>query len=262
MKINRAIFPSAFTIMNMFCGFLSVLHAIDGRFVAASWYIILAGVFDMLDGKVARFTKGFSKFGVEFDSLADLIAFGLAPSVLVYMAFFIQLENERMFESLPVTWNLFGKLVSFMPLLFSGIRLARFNVKLVGFDKDIFTGLPTPASAFFIATFVIFNYKIWQELHWGFLFWPIILLISFLMVSNIKYDTMPKFTLSSGKSNVVKLIVFFILFIILLVGGPSLMFFPLVTIFVLFGIIRSIVMLIFKSHEDEMIQHGGVKIPE
>ncbi|MCG2755236.1 MAG: CDP-alcohol phosphatidyltransferase family protein [Desulfobacteraceae bacterium] len=79
------ILPNIFTSLNIFCGFYAIISAIDGKYIAASIAILIAVVFDMLDGKIARITKTTSKFGVEYDSLADLISFGLAPGLMIYL---------------------------------------------------------------------------------------------------------------------------------------------------------------------------------
>ena len=84
MRITRAVVPSLFTVLNMFCGFMSIIHASRGEFIPASWFIMLAAGFDSLDGVMARITKSSSEFGVEIDSLSDVISFGAAPAFLAY----------------------------------------------------------------------------------------------------------------------------------------------------------------------------------
>src|SRR6059036_2010847 len=121
MKITRAVVPSLFTVLNIFCGFRSLLHTAEGDFVLASWFVILAGIFDVFDGIMARITKSSSDFGVEFDSLSDVVSFGVAPSFLVYSI------DLRMHEGI-------GMLISATPMVFGALRLARFNAQLVGYD--------------------------------------------------------------------------------------------------------------------------------
>src|ERR1700751_2542364 len=90
----RSIIPSLFTIMNLFCGFVAIKTAfVDNNFVAAGWYIVLGGIFDMFDGMMARLTKSSSEFGVELDSIADVVTFGVGPSAIVYKLFFFQFEG-------------------------------------------------------------------------------------------------------------------------------------------------------------------------
>src|SRR5258707_1365475 len=105
MKVTRAVVPSLFTVLNIFCGFLSLLATTRGDFDTAAWFIIVAGVFDVLDGAMARITKSFSDFGVELDSLCDVVSFGVAPSFLVY---------NLSLHSL----NGMGMLISAMPMVF------------------------------------------------------------------------------------------------------------------------------------------------
>ena len=127
MKITRAVVPSLFTTLNVFCGFLSIVSTHHGQITNAAIFIILAAVFDTLDGMMARITRSSSQFGVELDSLADVVSFGAAPSFMIYRA---ELS----------AWANWGLLISALPLIFGAIRLARFNVQLVGFDKEYFNG--------------------------------------------------------------------------------------------------------------------------
>src|SRR5438876_7292201 len=128
MKITRAVVPSLFTVLNIFCGFSSIVHTSSGDVVLAVWFVLLAGIFDVLDGVMARITKSSSDFGVEFDSLSDVVSFGVAPSFLVYTLYL------RTHEGL-------GMLISAMPMVFAALRLARFNAQLVVYDKEYFKGL-------------------------------------------------------------------------------------------------------------------------
>ncbi|MBI4810331.1 MAG: CDP-diacylglycerol--serine O-phosphatidyltransferase, partial [Ignavibacteriales bacterium] len=134
MRITRAVVPSLFTILNIFSGFRSIIHSSQGDYILAAWFIILAALFDMLDGIMARITKSSSDFGVELDSLSDVVSFGAAPSFLIYSIHLHTIEG----------W---GMLISAMPMIFGALRLARFNVQLIGYDKDFFKGLPIPAMA-------------------------------------------------------------------------------------------------------------------
>lgn len=195
MKITRAFVPNMFTTLNMFSGFMSIISSTQGNFIVAAWFIILAGVFDALDGVMARITGSSSEFGVEFDSLSDVVSFGVAPSFLIYIIALHEFNN-------------IGIIISALPMIFGGIRLARFNVQLVGFDKDYYRGLPIPSAAGLIVAYVLTFYDESAGLS-GFLsglLIPIILLSSLLMVSLIKYDTLPKPNKESVKENPVKFI--------------------------------------------------------
>ena len=183
MKITRAVVPSLFTVLNIFCGFRSVIHTAQGEFSLAVWFIILAGIFDVIDGVMARITKSSSDFGVEFDSLSDVVSFGVAPSFLVY-ALYLHTQDGL------------GMLVSAMPMVFGALRLARFNSQLVSYDKEFFKGLPIPAMALTVCAFVMTFYQDGVGLKGleATLLMPMIVILSLLMVSSIKYDAVPKFS--------------------------------------------------------------------
>lgn len=183
MKITRAVVPSLFTTLNAFCGFMSLTYASKGQIELGAWFIILAAIFDSLDGVMARITRSSSQFGVELDSLADVVSFGAAPSLLVYQASLHNLGN-------------LGIIVSSMPLVFGAIRLARFNIQLVGFDKDYFKGLPIPFMAIAVCAYLLHFYTEGGGLQ-GMsrqLLSPLVVALSLLMVSRVRYDTLPRFT--------------------------------------------------------------------
>src|SRR5208337_4737540 len=136
------------TTASLFCGFYSIVATIDKKFTYACIAVFLSCLFDALDGRVARMTGSTSRFGVEYDSLADVIAFGVAPGLLVYM------------------WALkgygrFGWLAAFLYVACGALRLARFNVQAETVQKKQFLGLPIPAAAATIAASVLF----FGELH-------------------------------------------------------------------------------------------------
>ncbi len=195
MKITRAFVPNMFTTLNMFSGFMSIISSTQGNFIVAAWFIILAAVFDALDGIMARITKSSSEFGVEFDSLSDIVSFGVAPSFLVY--------NIALHE-----FNNIGIIISALPMIFGGIRLARFNVQLSGFDKEFYRGLPIPSAAGLIVTYVLTFYDQNAGLtgFWGGMLIPMIVVSSLLMVSLIKYDTLPKPTKEALRESPAKII--------------------------------------------------------
>lgn len=182
-QISRAAVPSFFTLMNLFSGFLAVIQTMEGRFDYACWMIVLAAFFDVLDGMMARLTGSSSLFGIELDSLADVVSFGLAPSVLVY-AF-----GLREFGAL-------GLIASSLPAICGAVRLARFNVSFEGIKKDYFVGLPTPGMAVMIVALILnFNNAEWFNRYSpGTLTWliPIVVGLSLLMISSIKFDAVPK----------------------------------------------------------------------
>jgi len=172
VKLNYLL-PNLFTAASIFVAVVSIINSIHGNFERASWFIILSLILDGLDGKVARLTKGESKFGVEFDSLADIVAFGVAPAILIY-------------QQIATNYGKLGVLIIALYVVFGAIRLARFNVTTKKIDPNIFIGLPIPAAALFLVSLSQIDYKY----HANFLE-PIILIftlfVAILMVSNFRY---------------------------------------------------------------------------
>jgi len=224
IKVSRSIVPNFFTVGNMFCGFMAIIIVVHNRdLVLASWMIVLAAFLDAMDGKVARFTKTSSRFGVEYDSLADVVSFGMAPSVLIYAFYFS-------------TWKTVGIFISFFPLLFGSIRLARFNVQLTGLNKTRFSGLPSPAGAIGLATYIIFI----NEYFPGQVFPKLLLVLTFvvstLMVSTIQYTIVPNLTFK-GDNKQKFMFILVIVSLITLVAFPQALFFPYFVVYVLSGVV-------------------------
>ena len=180
--MNRAnliyILPNLFTASSIFVGVISIVEASKGNFMLASWLILLALVFDGLDGRIARMTNTTSQFGVEFDSLADIISFGIAPAMLLY--FFIGDEFGR-----------FGILVSALYVIFGAIRLARFNISTAKTDPSVFIGLPIPTAAIFMSMWILLFHKYTLE-SYGVILLVLTLGVSVLMVSNFRYPSFKK----------------------------------------------------------------------
>ncbi len=176
-QLQRGIYvlPNLLTTANLFCGFYAIIAAIQSHFLKAAIAIMLAAIFDALDGKIARVTRTVSKFGLEYDSLSDAISFGVAPGVLVYL------------------WALqpFGRLGWLAALIFVAcgtLRLARFNVQAHVMKSDYFKGLPIPAAAFMIAATVLLHHRLGgtgTASHVTILI--MIYVLSCLMVSTMKY---------------------------------------------------------------------------
>ncbi len=230
LHISRAVIPNFFTILNMFSGFMSILSSADQNFTSAAWLVLLAAIFDTLDGIMARLTRSSSEFGVELDSLSDLVSFGVAPAFMVYK---IGLH----------TLGPIGTLSSAMLMVFGGLRLARFNVQLVGFDKDYFRGLPIPSSAIVISSFVLLYYdKTFGRLNQDASpFLPFIAIaLSLLMVSTVRYDTIPKFSKRAIRVHRLKFLVFMIGIVIAIVTLGKALFW-LFVLYIVGGLIRWIV---------------------
>ncbi len=148
--------PNLLTTGCLFSGFYSIVAAIDRNFAVAGGAVFIAMLFDGLDGRVARWTRTESPFGKEYDSLADMVAFGLAPAVLVYQWGVIRI-GEYGHE-----WRQFGWIIAFFYALCAALRLARFNTHTASGDKRYFQGLPSPSAAATVAAFVWFFAK-WRE---------------------------------------------------------------------------------------------------
>ncbi|HEY8278810.1 MAG TPA: CDP-diacylglycerol--serine O-phosphatidyltransferase, partial [Bdellovibrionota bacterium] len=136
--------PNLLTSMNFLLGFLSILSSVEGRYDRAAWAILLASIFDMLDGRVARLTNTTSRFGVEFDSLCDLVSFGIAPAIMMY------------YSSLK-PFGRGGIVVAVIFGLCGALRLARFNVMAEVLPKSYFQGLPIPMASMTICTAYFFS---------------------------------------------------------------------------------------------------------
>ena len=174
------IIPSLFTTGNVFCGFYSFIAALNENYNLAAWAIILAIIFDVLDGRIARMTKTTSAFGMQYDSLADIISFGMAPAFLCYS--WILKPFDRV-----------GWMAAFLFLLCAALRLARFNTTKADIQGQHFIGLPTPAAAAVIASIIIaFEGLFGSRVHPGFIV-AVVYCLAFLMVSNIKYPAFKKF---------------------------------------------------------------------
>ena len=223
MKKGIYILPNLFTTASLFCGFYSIIASFKGDFIPAAITILIAVVFDGLDGRIARLTNTTSKFGAEYDSLADAIAFGVAPSLLAY--------NWAM--SLYGKW---GWLVAFLFVLCGALRLARYNIQIGLIESTVFNGLPIPAAASVVATMVIFFHSdyvgVEGKVHDPFILMFVVIL-SLLMVSNIKYYSFKDIKLLTRKP----FTIFFVsvILLILTVAEHELMFFVLMLGYALSG---------------------------
>ncbi len=227
LKVTRAVVPSLFTTLNLFCGFLSIVESSQGQIENAAWFIILAGIFDSLDGVMARITRSSSQFGVELDSLADVVSFGAAPSFMLWNASLNSLGNT-------------GLLIAALPLIFGAIRLARFNVQLVGFDKDHFVGLPIPMQAIVICSFMLHYHAPGTGLTGlpSTMLPYLVAALSLLMVSRIKYDTFPKLSKKAILAEPWKVVGFGVAALAVIFSKGQLFFAALAT-FVVVGLLRS-----------------------
>jgi CDP-diacylglycerol--serine O-phosphatidyltransferase len=175
-RLSRGLFvlPTLFTVGNLFCGYLSIWSSIRGTFETSALLIIGAAIADALDGRIARLTHTSSKFGEEYDSLADLVSFGVAPAVLAH------------------SWGLsdfprLGWMASFLFVVCGSMRLARFNIQTRIVDKRYFVGLPIPAAAGVIATLVLATPEPLVDRVFMAGVLVATFLVSYLMISTIRY---------------------------------------------------------------------------
>lgn len=228
--------PSLFTLGNLACGFFSILAASQGQFGRAGWLILIAMVFDMFDGRVARMLGTESNFGVEMDSLADAVSFCAAPAFLMY---FMVLQQ----------YPLWGAPIACVYTCFGVLRLAKFNAMAYAGEgsKKYFSGLPTPASAAILASFAI-SYSIMESNMGGHnlkimtLYLPHIynfvaaamVILALLMVSSIPYAA---FKAKRDKRMSVWLMLLIVVLVVLLVRYPQDVIFIVMSAYVLFGLL-------------------------
>jgi CDP-diacylglycerol--serine O-phosphatidyltransferase len=235
MKTNfRLIYllPNLFTAASIFMGILSIINSVKGNFELSAILIVASMIFDGLDGRVARLTNTTSQFGVEFDSLADVVAFGVAPAMLVY--FYTGIDYSK-----------FGVLVAAIFVIFGAIRLARFNISTASTEPSVFIGIPIPAAAVFVTMWVtLFNeYHLKSEYSLYLLFAT--LLADILMVSNIRYSSFKKLNLN--KRNSIKILVIIIIILSLAYVFTIEILTLLITSYILSGLIRSIYTIITRK---------------
>ena len=187
-KLRRTVFiiPSLFTVGNIFAGFYSIISTYNGEYNRAALAIGFAVVLDGLDGRIARMTGATSDFGVQLDSLADIISFGVAPSVLVYSWGFEDLGN-------------FARFSAFLFLICGAMRLARFNVQTA--EMKHFAGMPIPAGAGMIAAVVHFFGEPPDSIIAKSLLVGLTYLLALLMISTIRFFSFKRLHLSKGKSH-------------------------------------------------------------
>ena len=223
---------------NLFCGFLSVILAMESHPQIAAWLIMLAAVLDAFDGKAARLFGGGSDFGLQFDSLADMLSFGFAPAVLIYTVAFSD-------SNIP------GLIVTFIPVLFAAIRLARFNVSADGKAHD-FIGLSSPLHACLIASFVVMSYSMWGQIVDANILAGLVILSSLLMVSRLPLPGLPRFTLREPGYNLVKML-FLISAVVFMIVNPPHNTFPALAAVVVVSLVTGALRLMFAREvaEDE-----------
>ena len=217
--INIYILPNLLTTMNMFFGYMAIILSIRGEYLIAAYAIVAAAVFDLLDGRVARLTQTASRFGAEYDSLCDLISFGMAPSLLMYL------------------WALqpFGRvgwLASFVFVACAALRLARFNVQ-TSTEKVDFQGLPTPMGAGIVASSVLCFTELEMEASRNWLLLFMTFMLGLTMVSQFRYRSFKDVDLK--RKQPFTYLVIGVLIIILIAVKPEVMLFGLFFSYALLG---------------------------
>jgi CDP-diacylglycerol--serine O-phosphatidyltransferase len=211
MKKGIYVLPNLFTTANLFCGFYSAIASMKGMYETAAVAILIAAVMDGIDGRIARITHTTSRFGGEYDSLCDLVTFGVAPGLLVY------------------SWSLldygkWGWLVAFLFAVCGALRLARFNVQIGVIDSRVFNGLPIPGGAAAVATGVLLYYYLGGE---GRFSHPLVIIgvvaLSLCMVSSIKYYSFKDLNFFSRKPFMSFVLI--VLILVIVVAEPQIMMF-------------------------------------
>jgi CDP-diacylglycerol--serine O-phosphatidyltransferase len=241
MRQVIVVMPSAFTLGNLFFGFWAIVSAFNGNFRWAAWFIVFAGILDMLDGRVARLSGTGTRFGAELDSLVDVISFGVAPALLTY---FLDFSNAGRFS-----W-----ILCYIYVTAVALRLARFNVLSAGKPSTgWFTGMPSPAAGMTLAVYYPFSQTNWYRASLAYLdlqhegLVVLMLLLAVLMVSNVKYPKFPPIGLRSARG-----IFGIAVHLVILLGGilaPEYFLFPLGLFYMAYGLVRATVLGLMERPE-------------
>jgi CDP-diacylglycerol--serine O-phosphatidyltransferase len=244
--------PSLFTLANLFFGIWSIVLASQGSFYLASWWIVIAGVLDMLDGTFARMSKTGTRFGGELDSLVDLVSFGVAPAMLIYFLLLAELG--------PFTW-----LFPYAFVVCVALRLARYNVQHQQPGPRGFAGLPSPAAGMTLATFYPFSRTEFFQSQLGELPWSQLLIflmigLSVAMVSQVRYARLPRIGVRTFRG----LAGLAVNLTILGFGiwSRDIFFFPLGITYVTYGVARGVVSGIMErgDESDGEVTHVGPEL--
>lgn len=233
--------PSLFTLFNLFFGIWSMVLASRGEFYRASWYIFFAGILDTLDGRVARLSKTGTRFGAELDSLVDVVSFGVAPAFLIYQLEFATASQAE--------W-----IFCYFYVMAAAIRLARFNITQAGRPKKAFIGLPSPAAGMTLATFYPFTttdlyQQVFRVLPRHHLMQILMILLTILMVSNVRYATLPRAGVRTVRGLLgLATILFTLIFGIL---EHDAFFFPLGIAYMTYGVARATLLGFLVEGEDD-----------
>ncbi|MFQ5704256.1 MAG: CDP-diacylglycerol--serine O-phosphatidyltransferase [Gemmatimonadales bacterium] len=233
--------PSLFTLANLFFGIWAIVLAAQGDFYRAGWWIVIAGVLDMVDGLFARMSQTGTRFGAELDSLVDIISFGVAPAILIY---FVQFSSQGQFA-----W-----VFSYAFVVCVALRLARYNIQADSEDKTGFVGLPSPAAGMTLATYYPFTQTEFYRTQLSDLPWQQILVfltitLSLAMVSQVKYARLPRIGYRTSRGVLGLAINLSILGFG--IWSRDIFFFPLGLAYVTYGILRTATVGFLERGDEE-----------
>ena len=236
------VMPSAFTLGNLFFGFWSIVYAAQGRFAWAGWFIVFAGILDLLDGRVARLSNTGTRFGAELDSLVDVISFGVAPALLMY---FLEFQGAGRFA-----W-----ILCYIYVVAVALRLARYNVTSATKPHSAwFTGMPSPSAGMTLAVYYPFSQTDWYRRSMAYVDFEhqglvvLMLLLALLMVSNVRYPRFPPIGIRSARG-----IFGLAVHLIILAGAllaPAAFLFPLGITYLAYGLVRATVLGLMQQPPD------------
>ncbi len=254
--VRRAVvlMPNGLTLFNLFCGIYAIILAIRGEFATAPAFIVLGGIADVLDGRVARATGTGSKFGEELDSLVDAITFGFAPALMMYL----ELPSHGTWEWLFV----------FIFTACAVMRLARFNIEQAGRKKTYFHGLPSPAAGLTLATYywfsqtplynqavILFTNSTLSELPWHVILRGLMAVLAALMISEVPYPNVPSIGWRTPRKLVGSIVVAGS--IVLLVVRKEEFIFPALLLYVAYGFVRATILGMLGRSGSPEEAYGG-----
>jgi CDP-diacylglycerol--serine O-phosphatidyltransferase len=240
MRKGIYLLPNALTLCGMFCGFYAILASVKGDFISAAWYILIAIIFDGLDGWVARVTHSTTRFGIELDSLSDLVAFGIAPAVLIY--------NWSLDSFGRVGWG-----AAFLYAMCGALRLARYNVQMGSAESKAFTGMPIPGAATVMASLVLFYNEMWGTLEGkNYFILILIFVLAILMVSTLRYHGIKEIDPKSRRP--FWILVVFVVVLVLILIHPQIVIFIFSISYMLWGIVENAVFFYRKRKLKGVVQ--------
>jgi CDP-diacylglycerol--serine O-phosphatidyltransferase len=232
------ILPNGATLASLFFGVFAIIAASRSEFDTAARCVVAAGICDALDGRIARATGTGSRFGSELDSLVDAISFGLAPALIMYFA--------------VLNRNGWDWIFAFLFVACAVIRLARFNVEQAGRAKRYFHGLPSPAAGMTLATYFWFSQtSLYNQTVIGDLNWPaglrgLMLVLAFLMISNVSYPAVPTVGFKKISEILGTLVVFVTLVGVLVLRTEF--YFPALVVYVVYGLAKTVIFGLLDKH--------------